>query len=376
MTLFKGSVLDQFYLLIFIPFVWVIIAKVLFHAHLDITEIISMLVFSGLFTSAMYFGGMSYQTADTQILNGRVTGKDVTRVSCAHSYSCNCQKICTSTKSGPSCVDHCSTCYRHSFDNRWNINSTLQSFTVSNIDSQGLKEPSRWTSAVVDEPVSVRSSYQNYIKEVPESLFHFNHAVVLQYKGQIPAYPDAVYDLYRINRFIPVGMSFPDAKLWNDGISKRLINLGASKEVNIVIVATDKSSSYGDALEAAWYGGKKNDVVIVVGLEKDHKISWVKVMALTKKGMFKVAMRDAILDAKMFEREPILDIVYHTILKEYSRQSMKEYEYLKEEISTPIWLAVTIIVLNLLTLGGLTYWFRKVNMWQGIKNLFPGRRRK
>src|SRR4051812_22989724 len=62
------------------------------------------------------------QTMDEEVWNGHVTSKEQVRVSCSHSYSCNCRQSCTSSgKGGQSCTTVCDTCYEHSNDYDWDL---------------------------------------------------------------------------------------------------------------------------------------------------------------------------------------------------------------------------------------------------------------
>src|SRR5690348_3424388 len=82
---------------------------------------------------------ISYQnTTDYQVINGEVTGKEQNRVSCEHSYECNCRQEsyeCGDSKNSRTCYRRvCDTCYEHSHDYDWDVYSNIGTFTIDRID--------------------------------------------------------------------------------------------------------------------------------------------------------------------------------------------------------------------------------------------------
>ena len=174
-------------------------------------------------TAIVYACGMVSQTADTEIINGEVVSKDSQHVSCSHSYDCNCRMVrvpqtCSGTGKNRTCTGggterKCDTCYEHSFDVDWMVRSNIGSFGISRVDRQGLMTPPRWAQVANGDPVSKTHMFTNYVKAVPESLFHAHAELNGKFDAMIPAYPSDIYDPYKINRAISVGVPVPDLSL-------------------------------------------------------------------------------------------------------------------------------------------------------------------
>lgn len=276
--------------------------------------------------------GISCQnTSDVEILNGRVTGKTRERVHCRHSYPCRCRQICGGSGKDISCYTHCGTCYSHSYDIDWNVQTSFnREISIDTVDRQGLIEPPRWTKVIIGEPVSMRHSYKNYIKASPDTLFR-HQGLTEKYAKKLPTYPSNVYDYYRLDRLVQLDIKLPDVKEWNSGLSELNAELGAAKQVNIVLVVTkDMPQDYFYALEQHWIGGKKNDVILVVSVDEALKLQWVNVMAWTDNKMFQVALRDQVMSIGNLDRPKILEATKNAVASFYVRKPMKDFEYLKD----------------------------------------------
>ena len=299
-----------------------------------------------------FYMGKAGQTMDVEVLNGEVTGKHNERVSCEHSYQCNCRQVqsCSTDSRGQrSCTSTtvCDTCYEHSYDVDWIVDSNIGHSRISRVDRQGLSTPGRWAATQVGEPYADTHIHTNYVKAVPESVFHLSDKLIAEkFKTMIPAYPKEIYDYYRINRALTVGVNVPDLQLWSNDISTILKQLGPQKQANIItlFVNTD-DPAYEYALRQAWLGAKKNDIVVLFGTTQYPKIDWVRVMSWTDKEIFKVQLRDALQDMGTIDRMTMIPVIKDLTLKEFKRKSMKDFAYLENEIDPPTWVIILAIVL-------------------------------
>lgn len=292
---------------------------------------------------------------DTETLNGRVTNKKQVRVSCSHSYSCNCREVCSGIGENRSCSIVCDTCYEHSYDWDWRVYTTIGSVNIRRIDRRGSNEPPRWSVVEVSDPVALPHNYKNYIKAAPDSLFQHS-GLIEKYQDQIPEYPNNFYDYYKINRFVTVGLSFREANAWNADLMNLNAALGAKKQVNaVIVVAKSKPREWFYAVEQAWVGGKKNDAILVVSVDNDLKPQWVEVMAWTTNELFEVKLRDAVMALPKIDREPTIRALYRNIDKYYERKPMADFEYLKSSItpSTTAW--VVSMLIGLIVSVGLAF---------------------
>lgn len=304
-----------------------------------------------------FFTGKAGKTMDVEIWNGEVTGKAQEQVSCEHSYSCNCKQVtsCTGSGSSRSCSTStsCDTCYEHSHDYDWVVKSNVGNKNISRVDRQGVHTPPRWASVQIGEPFSRENIHTNYVKAVPDSIFHASDKMIAtQFASMIPAYPKQIYDYYRINRALTVGVPVPDLQQWSDDISRILKQLGPQKQANVIVVFVKTAdTNYEYALRAAWLGAKKNDIVVIIGTTDYPKIDFVRILSWTDKEIFKVELRDAIQELETIDREKIIYAIFTYTLRDFKRKSMKDFEYLSNEIDPPNWVIVLVFIVMLVATG-------------------------
>lgn len=335
------------------------------------------------FLFAMYYKDMG----DTAIVNGYVTGKERVRVSCSHSYSCNCYTTCSGSGQNRTCTRRCSTCYEHSHDVDWRVYTTVGNLEIARVNRQGTKEPKRWTDVVINEPAASYDSYINYIKASPGSLFSMNQmeSDKTKYGNLIPTYPK-IFDYYRVNRVLQMGVNYPEAAVLNSALNDALRHLGAKKQVNIVVVfANTNDPKYRFALERAWVGGKKNDVIVVIGMEKNATLLWTDVITFGKNSgneYLAVVLRDEIRDLakrQQLSHAPLLaDSIVSTITAHFKRKQMEDFKYLQEDYSPSIGSIWGFIIFQLVLLTGMTIFFYNYEIDGGyVRNhRFPTIRRR
>jgi len=302
-------------------------------------------------------------TSDTETWNGRISDKKRVRVSCSHSYSCNCHQVCTGSGQNQSCSTHCDTCYEHSFDVDWVIYTTNnENFDIDRVNRQGTQEPPRWTAAKIGEPTSLTHSYENYIKAAPDTLFR-HQGLVEKYVKTLPSYPNKVFDYHRMNRMVTLGYVLPDLGQWNAELSEINADLGKSKQANVVVVVVNGlASDYAQALEQHWLGGKKNDVVVVMGAA-GQSISWVHVMAWTTNELFKIQLRDALVEVGTLDRTTVLQTIKSHVAASYVRRPMKDFEYLKSSITPTTGQWVFSMVIGVILSLGLSFLFYREDIF-------------
>lgn len=291
-------------------------------------------------------------TADTESWNGRVIDKQQERVSCSHSYSCNCRTSCTGGKNN-SCTTTCDTCYDHPYDYDWNVyTSNNETITIDREDRQGTTQPSRWTAVNLGDPTSIPHSYVNYVKAAPDTLFRRQGN---EGKYVLPDYPGRFYDYYRLDRYVSDGI-LVDSRAWNTALSELNAELGRSKQVNVVVVLTrDKPRDWFYALEQFWIGGKKNDVVLVVSVDKDMKPQWAETMAWVTDQTFKVRLKSVIMQQEKVTLEETLSNVKAAVSLYYKRKPMSDYEYLSSSMTPSVLQWVITLIVNLMAAAATIY---------------------
>lgn len=310
-------------------------------------QIVAQSAIVGAICCAIYYSN----TWDQEIWNGRVAEKVRERTFCEHSYPCNCRSVscgkdCTTTV--------CDTCHEHLYDVDWIVRTTnRESLNIARVDRQGVNEPPRWSAVRIGEPTAQAHSYENYIKGAPDSLFR------LQGKPDPatpnPDYPGRVYDYYRLDRFVQVGVSLPDARDWNDALSEINAELGHKRQVNIVVVvARSQPRQWFKILERSWIGGKKNDVVLVLSVDDAQKIEWAEVMAWTDRAYFKVKLRDEVLSIGSLNRQKVLGAIGASVDGLYVRKPMSDFAYLRSSVTPTTGQFIFGLIMAVLAALGLT----------------------
>ena len=284
------------------------------------------------------------------------------------SYDCNCYESCSGSGKNRSCHTTCSTCYEDRYTVDWNGYTTVGNFSFKSLDRTSKRvynepNPLSYVNCKEGEPASRTHQYINYVKAVPDSLFHDDSKTSEQFEGKIPSYPQ-VFGFYRLNRVLNVDskISHDVVDSINEGLGNELKTLGFTKQVNIIVILTEiDDSTYRYAIENAWIGAKKNDVVVFVGLD-DNKITWVDVMTWALNSgneLFHVTMRDGLLEQKTLNAKIFVPFVSQTVSKLYDRPQMKDYEYLKDDIQPPTWVIILAIILAFGMSIGFTFYFHK-----------------
>ena len=378
-------------LLLVIPIMWPFIAKAMWRHEITMGELAINLAVGIAVTTDGFYAGRWVQTADTEVLNGRVTSKAPERVSCSHSYSCNCVESCSGSGTSRSCSTSCSTCYEHDWDQNWVLRTNLGPIHIDRVDSRGLVEPKRFTAARVDDPVAMTHLYTNWIKAAEHSLFNTDaeRQGAKRFAAEVPAYPLAVYDYHYLDRVIARGFELTEAPLWNLQLARMLRTLGPEREVNVVVLLTATADpAYADAVRVGWRGGKKNDVVVVVGVgdaraavaQAPHshpvaapaahadgggptlaaspaprRIEWVRVLSWTDAELMKVKLRDAISAIGALERDRVLGAIASEVGAGFVRKPMADFEYLKDDISPPGWVLALLVLVSLAASGATSF---------------------
>lgn len=305
--------------------------------------------------SLAYVVALHSRMADVETWNGVIAKKWKGWNSCCHSYPCN-PHPCGCDKDG-NCSTCWDTCYEHTWDDAYYAEtSNGESAYASTCHRPGSGSPARWNAIQIGEPTAVEHSYQNYIKGNPDSLMR-RQGAAKRFGAKLPKYPE-VYDYYRSNRFLAVGVPIANLPALNERLSEINARLGAAKKVNIVVVAVNEADqSYLEALRESWIGGKINDTVVVVGMPDYPAIAWAGVISWTKSEEVKVDLRNRILDLKTFDGERLLSAVEAEVGGKYAHRPMSDFEYLKATIEPSTAVKWWIFIIGVLMAAGLEIYF-------------------
>ena len=280
-------------------------------------------------------------TYDTQAVHGKVVGKQMERVSCRHSYSCNCTTHCFGGENS-TCHTICQTCYEHGFDQDWWVRTTVRNFEIDPVDRQGLIPSPRYTAAYTGEPATAFIGWNNWIKMKPDSLFGAQPTEAERQSVAGFVYP-ATHSYYRTNRALNLPAS------WNEPLE----HWNTSHPGTSVMVVRLKSRDQVAALKKKWLGGKHKDIIILVEWGANG-IQWAEVWAWTTKEIFQITLRDRLVTQKPGDIHQILYWVERT-LPLYSARNMDDFAYLKDAYEPGPWWWVLCVMLSIITSVGLVY---------------------
>lgn len=347
-----------------LPVLWIIASRFIFKHHISTKEMAIQFGVTFIFVIVAYYLSVATLTSDVELINGQITGKESVRVRCEHSYDCHCRRVTKRRSDGSTYTQRkCKTCYDHSYDVDWKVYSNVGNFEISRVNRQGTTMPPRWAAVQIGEPASTTHSYENYIKAAKLSLFNKDKALDAQFTALIPQYP-GVFDYYRVNRVIPVGINVPQIAEMNKRLNEHMRWLGPNKQANIIVVIVNTvDPNYRYALERAWLGGKKNDIVVTIGVTKYPTIDWVDVITIGNNSgneMLQVRIRDQLMYLQSLQKsDTIINVIAGTVRVDFNRKSMKDFEYLKSEIQPSSTALSIIFLLTILCNIGLSTLFFK-----------------
>lgn len=327
------------------------VLKVLFPHRISVRELILSITLSMLVASiviaVLMFGGKF----DTEIHNGHVTSKAKERTSCEHSY-----QICSG--SGSSKV--CTTYYDHSHDYNWVVRTTVGTLHISRIDSQGTKEPPRFSKAKVNEPVALENSYLDYLKGIDNTLLYTpNVNKVTEFERLLPNYP-RVYDYYRSKPVIfrGVNASSQERDAFNSAIRDMLKTLSHQKQVNVVVVIVNTPQvAFGEYLKNHWRNGRKNDQVIVIGAPEFPKVEWAYAFGWSKNQMVNKALQYDVGALEELTPDNLVQVASANIKESFVRRPMESFKSYLWETKLDWWKIILAAMVQIAANVGLAVWF-------------------
>jgi len=349
---------------ILVPFV----AAAIFKKSINYHEVAIQVVSVCLLVSLSWAVGSWSATSDTEIWNGEVISKDRDHGQYTESYDCRCRTVTSGSGDNKTSREVCDTCYREHYTVTWSANTTVGNFRFKHLDRTSSSvyntpDPADYKACQKGQPASREHSYTNYVQAVPDSLFASNESLIAQFAGKIPNKP-RVYNHYKYNRIINNGViDAEQEKLLNDHLSYALKAMGASHQVNIIVILTKITDpNFKAAVENAWQGGEKNDVVLFVGANADGTVAWADVMTWALNSgneLLQVSLRNELLEMTSIDAANIGQTAVLNISNHYVRPKMKDYEYLKDAIQPSVLMMSIVFALGLILTGILTFIFHK-----------------
>lgn len=346
----------EFILTLIGPVIVAIAAKVYFGREISKRETLAQLAIGvafGFIVSAMFSYG---QLHDTEIVTGQVTDKERDNDSYQESYSCNCRTVTTGTGKNRTSTTRCDTCWRTVYTVDWYLESTIG--TIS-LDSESSYSSSVWstanpriyTAAKIGEACSKVRSYTNYIKAAPDSLFNSKEFRNKEFEDIIPGYP-RMHSVYKMTHAISGDQSVPakELKLWTEEIREHLKASDINADPNVLFVftsSTDRNFRY--ALERKWLGGKKNDLVVVIGTSSYPKVDWAEVITLggTSGNELTAVKIRRVIEGKEIDPAKTTSQVFNVIDKHFDMKPIADFQYLEDEQQISFWQGFFIVLISI-----------------------------
>jgi hypothetical protein len=362
--------------LLLVPLILGLVAMLTGKGKITVKEFLLQEAIIAVVIGVGYALALSNRSSDVEHWNGKIAKKWRDTGSCCHSYQCNCRETCTGSGNNRSCSTTCDTCYEHSHDKEWYASTTNGETAYSNTCGRpSSSDPTRWEAIVVGEPTSIEHSFTNYIKANPDSVLR-RQGLAEKWKAELPKYPE-VYDLYRADKVIVtpnVPRSGMNLRGWNTRLAELNGDLGAAKQVDTIIVITAAADrSYLQALQEHWLGGKKNDVVVIIGAPHFPDIAWADVMSWSRSEEMKIEIRDAIQAMGQFDFDKLIPILKSEISAKFVRRKFADFAYLKSTVEPTETMMWVLGVLGLALSVGLWIFFHHKDVFGEERSPFASR---
>lgn len=279
----------------------------------------------------VYFGSMFLQASSFELIAGSVTGKSWHYDPEEESYSCG--------------KDNKDTCYREVPRWRWDVESDtggdFSEYTYINAS------PDIWDAAKKGEPFARNKWFVNFQYVHDQSVLFDKNA---KYSGWLPDYPQIYYG-YRVNRCMS---NVVDCEELGRQLQIAHQKWGAKYQVNaMVVIAHEKAAGFADALRAQWTGGKKNDTVLVLYVDKDLVVKRVEVFGRSTSNKrnaeyadFNLILREQASRIGRFDENKVIAAL-DSALPFFEREDLKQYDFMANAYRPPLWM----IALHLVLIG-------------------------
>ena len=200
-------------------------------------------------------------------------------------------------------------------------------------------------------PASVAHSYINYVTAAKQTVIKKTVSEdkinILVKNKKLRPYPigyDGPYGNNLLDRVIDTTGTANVKKLLED-LDLVSVEIGKSHQANPIIYITDLDRTFVAALEHYWNKAKKNDIVLVLGVDTLGNIQWSDVIAWTNNSDFYVDISNKF---KNMNVNDVIPTFKDLIIKEYKRKPMEEFAYLKENITLEWYWQLFIIIGNII----------------------------
>ena len=209
-------------------------------------------------------------------------------------------------------------------------------------------------------PISFTHNYENWIrasmltilkKQGVSQLITNNLVNLAKYPGMIDGEYGQPY-FYRVINFTTNNLDSIEKSL-----SEYCGEYSPEKKINLLMyVVQNQPRDFKNVLEYYWEGTKKNDSVVLISVDKKGQIQWSDTMSFTKNGMYLTELRHLKGNINK-DGTKIASEIISNVNENWSKTSMKDYEYLKKDLTLPMSSQIIIVILNILLTVGISIYF-------------------
>ena len=280
----------------------------------------------------VYFASLMLQASSFEVLSGSVTGKSWAYDPEEESYSCG--------------KDGKDTCYREIPRWRWDVHSdTGDSYTDYTYVHAS---PDIWDGAKKGEPFARNRLFFNFQYVHDQSVLFDKDA---RYDGWLPAYPSIYYG-FRINRCMS---NVVDCEELGRQLQLKHRQWGPKYQVNaMVAIVHEKAAGFADALRNEWTGGKKNDTVLVLYVDKDLVVTRVEVFGRSTSNKrnadyadFNLILREQAARIGVYDEDRVVAAL-ESALPFFEREDLSQYDFMADAYRPPLWtVAIHLVLIGL-----------------------------
>lgn len=215
----------------------------------------------------------------------------------------------------------------------------------------GNRYVTKWSGT--DETIvstAVPHTYVNYLK-ASKSL-HKRSGTIDVYEKNLLDYPKVTkgsFGRIDFDRVLISGVNIPAEwkKQVDEKLDRALAHLGTQKQVNLLVYAVNADRGFLHALEEHWIYGKKNDVVLVMGMTEFPTVQWAGVMIFHGNETLRVNLRDAVETMKdVSDPNVFASMIVDNVQKEFKRVPMTELNHLLYDVEMPWWSIILVWVMT------------------------------
>jgi hypothetical protein len=199
------------------------------------------------------------------------------------------------------------------------------------------------------EPVTATETYENRPRAAT-NVYHFDKPDTAEIKEYgLFEYPK-IYNVFHQELILGVDNDEAEKKL-------QILNarLGGPKQVRVfILVFKNQPRQAGIMQENYWEGGNKNEFVVCIGIDDQHRITWAHDFSWTEREDAKVEVRTFIEGKSYLPLVDIVDYLSKEMTDKWERKDFADFDYLNIEptLKQVVWIYILTILVNV----GICWW--------------------